>query len=158
MLLQAVALARKNQVDFLLAVGGGSVLNGTKFIAAAVPFPGDPWDILAKKAPLQSALPLGTVATYGQVARLANLTGQARLVGYAPQSSSGHSLASGDRVINAKGEISYDAFRHGNDDLQRVLLEAEGVVFAGKSVCRITSGNRPGQPLGCKGDTAGLDS
>lgn len=62
-LMQAVALARKNQVDFLLAVGGGSVLDGTKFIAAAVPFPGDPWDILAKKAPLQSALPLGTVLT-----------------------------------------------------------------------------------------------
>jgi NADP-dependent alcohol dehydrogenase len=62
-LLKAVDLVRAEGVDFLLAVGGGSVIDGTKFIAAAVPFPGDPWDILAKKAPISSALPLGAVLT-----------------------------------------------------------------------------------------------
>ncbi len=62
-LMQAVELVRREGVNFLLAVGGGSVLDGTKFIAAAVHFTGDPWDILAKKAPVTSALPMGTVLT-----------------------------------------------------------------------------------------------
>lgn len=62
-LMKAVDLVRTENIDFLLAVGGGSVLDGTKFIAAAVPFVGDPWDILAKKAPITAALPLGTILT-----------------------------------------------------------------------------------------------
>ena len=62
-LMQAVALARAEKIDFLLAVGGGSVLDGTKFIAAAIPFGGEPWDILAKGAAISSAIPLGTVLT-----------------------------------------------------------------------------------------------
>lgn len=62
-LMQAVALARAESIDFLLAVGGGSVIDGTKFIAATVPFDGDPWDILAKQAPITSALQLGAVTT-----------------------------------------------------------------------------------------------
>lgn len=61
-LMHAVELARSEGV-FLLAVGGGSVMDGTKFIAAAVPFEGDPWDILAKHSPIAKALPLGTVVT-----------------------------------------------------------------------------------------------
>ena len=62
-LMQAVALARRENCDFLLAVGGGSVIDGTKFIAAAMPFQGDPWDILAKRAPIPQAVPLGAVLT-----------------------------------------------------------------------------------------------
>jgi NADP-dependent alcohol dehydrogenase len=62
-LMQAVALARRERIDFLLAVGGGSVIDGTKFIAAAIPFEGEPWDILARQAPLTSAVPLGSVLT-----------------------------------------------------------------------------------------------
>ncbi|QLE39403.1 iron-containing alcohol dehydrogenase [Nostoc sp. C052] len=62
-LLKAVELVRNEGIDFLLAVGGGSVLDGTKFIAAAVPFVGDPWDILAKDAPVKAAVPFGTVLT-----------------------------------------------------------------------------------------------
>ncbi|MDO8206960.1 MAG: alcohol dehydrogenase [Gallionella sp.] len=62
-LMQAVELARREQIDFLLAVGGGSVIDGTKFIAAAIPFAGEPWDILAKQAEIKSAIPFGSVLT-----------------------------------------------------------------------------------------------
>ncbi|NPT62559.1 iron-containing alcohol dehydrogenase, partial [Paraburkholderia elongata] len=62
-LMEAVALAREKNIDFLLAVGGGSVIDGTKFIAAAVKFHGEPWDILAKQAEIRDALPFGSVLT-----------------------------------------------------------------------------------------------
>jgi NADP-dependent alcohol dehydrogenase len=62
-LMQAVALARREKVDFLLAVGGGSVIDGTKFIAAAIPFAGDPWDMLAKRAAVTRAIAFGSVLT-----------------------------------------------------------------------------------------------
>lgn len=63
-LMRAVELVKNEKIDFLLAVGGGSVLDGTKFIAAAACFEGaDPWDILSKRAPVKKALPLGTVLT-----------------------------------------------------------------------------------------------
>jgi NADP-dependent alcohol dehydrogenase len=62
-LLRAVELVRAEKLDFLLAVGGGSVVDGTKFIAAAVPFPGDPWGFLTKRAPVKAALSLGVVLT-----------------------------------------------------------------------------------------------
>jgi len=63
-LMGAVKLARESGTEFLLAVGGGSVMDGTKFIAAAVPYPGeDPWDLVVKKAPVKAALPFGTVLT-----------------------------------------------------------------------------------------------
>jgi NADP-dependent alcohol dehydrogenase len=62
-LMQAVTLAREKNIDFLLAVGGGSVIDGTKFIAAAMNFDGEPWDILAKQAPVRDAVPFGSVLT-----------------------------------------------------------------------------------------------
>jgi NADP-dependent alcohol dehydrogenase len=62
-LLKAVDIVRTENINFLLAVGGGSVLDGTKFIAAAAPFQGDAWDILAKQAPVTSAIPIGAVMT-----------------------------------------------------------------------------------------------
>lgn len=61
-LMKAVALVKENNIDFLLAVGGGSVVDGTKFIAAAV-YQDDIWDIWVKKRPLSKALPLGCVMT-----------------------------------------------------------------------------------------------
>ena len=63
-LMQCVEIVHKNRVDFLLAVGGGSVIDGTKFIAAAVLYEGEPWDIVktyGKK--VKSVLPFGTVLT-----------------------------------------------------------------------------------------------
>jgi len=62
-LMPAVALCRRERVEWLLAVGGGSVLDGTKFVAAAVPFEGDPWEILTKNPRLKEALPVGSVLT-----------------------------------------------------------------------------------------------
>lgn len=62
-LMKAVEVVRAQKIDFLLAVGGGSVIDGTKFIAAAAPFEGEPWDIVAKKAPFTKAVPIGTVLT-----------------------------------------------------------------------------------------------
>jgi len=63
-LIKALDLIRIHNIDYLLAVGGGSVIDGTKFIAAAACYQGeDPWDILAKRHPIKEALPLGAVLT-----------------------------------------------------------------------------------------------
>lgn len=62
-LMRAVDIVRREKIDFLLPVGGGSVIDGSKFIAAAAMFQGDAWDILAKAAVVKSAVPLGCVLT-----------------------------------------------------------------------------------------------
>lgn len=62
-LMDAVRLVKEERIDYILAVGGGSVIDGSKFICAAVNFQGDPWDILAKQVPLDTALPFGCVLT-----------------------------------------------------------------------------------------------
>lgn len=63
-LMQAVEQIRREKLDFLLAVGGGSVIDGTKFVAAAVNFPGEPWDILETHGrSVRSALPFASVLT-----------------------------------------------------------------------------------------------
>ena len=73
-------------------------------------------------------IPYGRVATYGQIAALAGLAGQARQVGYALHSLPSDSGLPWHRVINAKGEVSPRT--EGDwDDFQRHLLEEEGVVF-----------------------------
>ncbi len=74
-------------------------------------------------------IPYGQVATYGQVAELANLPGRARLVGYALFRVAPNSDIPWHRVINAKGQISESPIRYGSDHLQRSLLEAEGIQF-----------------------------
>ena len=60
---KAVALARAEGAGFILAVGGGSVIDGSKYVAAAVRYAGDGWDILLGKHRVTSALPLGAVLT-----------------------------------------------------------------------------------------------
>lgn len=60
---RAVALIRKEGVEYLLAVGGGSVIDGSKYIAAAACYDGDGWDILLGKHRVRNALPLGAVLT-----------------------------------------------------------------------------------------------
>ncbi len=74
-------------------------------------------------------IPLGKVATYGQIADLTGLYGKARLVGYALFRVDLAEDIPWHRVINAKGEISYSFKRQGGDYLQKVLLEEEGIKF-----------------------------
>lgn len=65
-LMKAVQIAREEKVDFLLAVGGGSVIDGTKFVALAIPYTqGEPWDLIKINAAqgLNKAVPFGTVLT-----------------------------------------------------------------------------------------------
>ncbi len=76
-LLEAVELVRKEKIDFLLAVGGGSVLDGTKFVAAAARYPEekDPWQILRDHgASVKDAVPLGCVLTLPATGSEANPT------------------------------------------------------------------------------------
>ncbi len=62
--MEAVMRVRESGATFLLSVGGGSVLDATKFIAVAAPWKkGDPWDIVEKSAPVEDALPIGCVLT-----------------------------------------------------------------------------------------------
>ena len=63
MVRRGIALCREQQVDFILAVGGGSVIDSAKAIAYGVPYDGDVWDFWAGKAVPQRALPVGCVLT-----------------------------------------------------------------------------------------------
>jgi NADP-dependent alcohol dehydrogenase len=63
-LMRAVELVRQERLDWILAVGGGSVLDGAKFVAAAAGHAGDAWEILTSAgAKVTSALPLAAVLT-----------------------------------------------------------------------------------------------
>lgn len=73
-------------------------------------------------------IPWGTVTTYGRVATLAGMPGQARQVGYALAALSADHELPWHRVINARGEISLRADGQ-CDERQRSLLESEGVHF-----------------------------
>ena len=73
-------------------------------------------------------IPRGRVATYGGIAELAGLEGHARQVGYALHDLPANSGLPWHRVINAKGEIS-PRTAGDSHELQRMLLEAEGVEF-----------------------------
>ncbi|WP_240418592.1 iron-containing alcohol dehydrogenase [Paenibacillus periandrae] len=60
---KGIELCREHTLDFILAVGGGSVLDAAKAVAVGVPYEGDVWDFLMHKAQITSALPLGTILT-----------------------------------------------------------------------------------------------
>jgi alcohol dehydrogenase YqhD (iron-dependent ADH family) len=60
---EGIALCRRENVDFVLAVGGGSAIDSSKAIAAGVRYPGDVWDLFSGKAPLTDPLPVGVVLT-----------------------------------------------------------------------------------------------
>ena len=62
-LMKAVEIMRAEKVTFVLAVGGGSVIDGTKFLVAAVNYEGDPWEILTKPVRTTKAMLFGTVLT-----------------------------------------------------------------------------------------------
>ncbi|MBQ8632435.1 MAG: iron-containing alcohol dehydrogenase, partial [Lachnospiraceae bacterium] len=60
---KGIELCRKENVDFILAVGGGSVIDSAKGIAVGVDYEGDFWDFYEKKLGVTKALPIGTVLT-----------------------------------------------------------------------------------------------
>ncbi|MFN3197193.1 MAG: iron-containing alcohol dehydrogenase [Bradymonadia bacterium] len=60
---KAIDLVKAEALDFVLAVGGGSVADGAKFVAAGARFEGDPWAIIAEKAPVTAALDIGVILT-----------------------------------------------------------------------------------------------
>lgn len=60
---RGIDICRTEGVDFIVAVGGGSVIDSSKAIAMGVPYDGDFWDFYAGKAQIQAALPVGTVLT-----------------------------------------------------------------------------------------------
>lgn len=60
---EGIALARQHQVDAILSVGGGSVLDSSKAIAAGVRYDGEVWDLFCSKARVESALPLFAILT-----------------------------------------------------------------------------------------------
>jgi len=63
-LMKGVSIARERNIDFVLAVGGGSVIDGAKFMAAAIPYEGEPFSFLENKgADICRALPVGAVVT-----------------------------------------------------------------------------------------------
>jgi methylated-DNA-protein-cysteine methyltransferase related protein len=74
-------------------------------------------------------IPAGFVATYGQVARLAGLQCGARQVGYALSALTGTSSVPWHRVVNAQGKVSPRSDGRPADEIQRLLLEGEGVHF-----------------------------
>ena len=60
---KAIALVKKENIDFILAVGGGSVIDGSKFVAAGAKYDGESWDILTGKHSVSEAIPLGAILT-----------------------------------------------------------------------------------------------
>lgn len=63
-LMQALKVIKEEKITFMLAVGGGSVIDGVKFLSAAALYKGDhPWDILAKSIRTEAGLPFGSVLT-----------------------------------------------------------------------------------------------
>jgi NADP-dependent alcohol dehydrogenase len=63
-LMDALKVIKDEKITYLLAVGGGSVIDGTKFLSSAALFKGDtPWDILSKNIKTEKGMPFGTVLT-----------------------------------------------------------------------------------------------
>ena len=73
-------------------------------------------------------IPKGTVATYGQVARLAGNPRWSRVVGYALHVNPEPFVIPCHRVVNRNGKTA-PAFAFGGEDVQRGLLEEEGIIF-----------------------------
>ncbi|MGH9363452.1 MAG: MGMT family protein [Thermoanaerobaculia bacterium] len=94
-------------------------------------------------------IPVGKVATYGQVAALAGIPGHARQVGYALHALPDGADAPWQRVINARGEVSERSEGGWREGYQRHLLEEEGIAFDARGRVdlarfRWEPGERPG--------------
>lgn len=60
---EGIRIIRENDIDFILAVGGGSTIDCSKAIAAGYYYEGDPWDLVIRKVKVVNSLPLGTILT-----------------------------------------------------------------------------------------------
>ncbi|MCJ7691046.1 MAG: iron-containing alcohol dehydrogenase [Clostridiaceae bacterium] len=60
---EGIKLCRDNEIDFILAIGGGSVIDSSKAISIGVPYSGDVWDFYLGNAGIKEALPIGTILT-----------------------------------------------------------------------------------------------
>jgi len=96
-------------------------------------------------------IPPGRVATYGQVAELARLPRQARLVGYALSALSADSDVPWHRVVNAKGQISVRGDGLGHEELQAQLLRREGVKLTAGAIPLTTYRWTPRPPRRARG-------
>mgnify|MGYP000187409807 FL=1 len=70
---KAVKIIKDEKIDFVLAVGGGSVIDGSKYLVAAAFYDGDAWDFLEGKA-VEKALPLGAILTLPATGSESNAT------------------------------------------------------------------------------------
>ena len=60
---KAIALGKQEKVTYILAVGGGSVIDGTKLVASAIPYEGDAWELVLKSSKIGKMLPFASVLT-----------------------------------------------------------------------------------------------
>jgi NADP-dependent alcohol dehydrogenase len=60
---KAIALGKKEKITYILAVGGGSVIDGTKLISSAIPYEGDPWELVIKPSRIGKMIPFASVLT-----------------------------------------------------------------------------------------------
>jgi methylated-DNA-protein-cysteine methyltransferase related protein len=98
-------------------------------------------------------IPKGRVATYGQIACLAGIPRQPRQVGYALAALRDDHPVPWHRVVNSKGAISQRS-ESGFEELQRILLEGEGVVFDAKGRISLSRFRwRPKGAIHCYGNT-----
>lgn len=72
---EGAELCKREKIDVLLAVGGGSTIDATKFIGAAAFYDGDPWDLVTRKAPIVDCLPVVTVLTLAAAGSEMNAAG-----------------------------------------------------------------------------------
>ncbi len=70
---KAVEQVKQHKVDFILAVGGGSVIDGAKYVAAAALYAGNGWDLVSGQAEISNALPLGSILTLPATGSEANI-------------------------------------------------------------------------------------
>ena len=98
-----------------------------------MPAPSSSWSRIYR---VVRRIPAGRVATYGQVAEVAGLRGQARLVGYALHALAGDDVVPWHRVLNAAGRISIRGLSAASVT-QRLRLEQEGVRFDARGRVRL---------------------
>lgn len=78
-------------------------------------------------------IPVGKVATYGQIAKIMGQPRKSKMVGWALHSNPTPGVIPCHRVVNRKGELS-GSFAFGGADVQKQLLEGEGINFSGQGI------------------------